>query len=49
MVISNCNVNIRFRYNPSMELYERIEGFKSVHDHPLEFDKDVIKNIPEET
>lgn len=33
-----CPVNVRFRWNDTIGLYERLPDFKLVHDHKLEID-----------
>ena len=35
---SACPVNVRFKWNNQIGLYERMDEFKMVHDHKLEID-----------
>lgn len=35
---SACPVNVRFKWNDQIGLYERLDEFKMVHDHKLEID-----------
>ena len=35
---SKCPVNVRFKWNDQIGLYERMNEFKLVHDHKLEID-----------
>lgn len=35
---SACPVNVRFKWNDQIGLYERMDEFKMVHDHKLEID-----------
>lgn len=37
--VSNCNVNVRFKWNEKECMFVRVDLFKMVHDHRLELDE----------